>query len=80
MMISVIIAEGHNDFAPGIVRHATPPMGWRSWNKWECEITQEIMVNTLKALTTPHMLSNGSNATLLALGYDHAGIDVRFLR
>ena len=77
MIFLVVAADVRNGFAPGITRHRTPPMGWRSWNKWECKITQDITNRTLETLITPHMLSNGSSTTLAALGYDHAGIDVR---
>ena len=30
-------------FAAGVVRTATPPQGWRSWNWFMCNITQDIM-------------------------------------
>ena len=30
-------------FAPGIVRSESPPMGWRSWNWYQCNISEVVM-------------------------------------
>ncbi|MCO5557902.1 hypothetical protein L7F22_011475 [Adiantum nelumboides] len=44
----------------------TPPMGWNSWNHYNCHITESIVRNTADAL-----VSTG----LAALGYTYVNID-----
>ena len=30
-------------FSPGIIRPQSPPRGWRSWNKFQCNINQSVI-------------------------------------
>lgn len=52
------------------------PMGWRNWNFYQGEITQEIMEANMHAMVdksrTP--LGHSEPASLLELGYTHAGL------
>ncbi|MER6664036.1 NPCBM/NEW2 domain-containing protein [Amycolatopsis japonica] len=45
---------------------ATPPMGWNSWNKFGCDITEELIRETADA-----MVSSGMKAA----GYQYVNID-----
>jgi alpha-galactosidase len=59
-------------FAPGIYRPPLPPMGWRSWNWFACNIDQQIMGAQTEAMAaTPHW----ANKSLIELGYNHIGLD-----
>jgi hypothetical protein len=49
--------------------------GWRSWNAWESDVTQTKMDAVLDALTAPRAIWNGSNVSLLQLGFNRVGID-----
>ena len=57
-------------FAKGIARPGSPPMGWRSWNFFQCSINQSIMQSQMDALAlTRH------GTSLQRLGYASAGLD-----
>jgi alpha-galactosidase len=59
-------------FAPGIERPALPPMGWRSWNWFACDIDQSIMEAQAVAMaTTP----TWATKSLRQLGFTHIGLD-----
>lgn len=45
---------------------ATPPMGWNSWNKFQCDINEELIKRTADTL-----VSTG----LLGLGYEYLVVD-----
>lgn len=44
----------------------TPPMGWNSWNKYACDISEQLILDTADQL-----ISSG----LAALGYVYVNID-----
>ena len=58
-------------FAPGIARPQLPPMGWRSWNWFACDIDQTIMEDMATALTT---VPSWATKSLQELGYNHIGL------
>ncbi len=60
------------DLAAGVARPALPPMGWRSWNWFMCDIDQATMVSQIRALAARPAWADKS---LLELGYRHAGLD-----
>lgn len=53
----------------------TPPMGWRTWNCWESDISQAKIQNAIDAMSAPFPIWNGSSLSLIQLGYTHVGID-----
>ena len=52
-------------------------MGWRNWNFYQGEITQEIMEANMHAMVdaTRTPLGHSKPASLLELGYTRAGLD-----
>ena len=53
-------------------------MGWRSWNAYQTDITQGLMVEALRVLAQPQRLSaalGGASSSLAALGFATVGID-----
>ena len=44
----------------------TPPMGWNSWNKFGCNINEELIKNTIDALV---------NTGLVKAGYNYINLD-----
>eukprot|EP00038_Savillea_parva_P009236 m.182183 g.182183 ORF g.182183 m.182183 type:complete len:444 (+) comp15463_c0_seq1:267-1598(+) len=55
----------------------SPPMGWRSWNQFQCNINQSLIEAQYEAMVMPHKRfgPNAGTTTLLDLGYKSAGID-----
>lgn len=47
-------------------------MGWRDWNQYGGDITQDIMISTMVAVATPFP---GTNISLKSLGYTDVGLD-----
>ena len=45
-------------FAKGIARPQSPPMGWRSWNFFQCNINQSVMEAQMDALALPRRRSS----------------------
>ena len=45
--------------------------GWRSWNCFKLQVSQDIIERQVTAVAEPF----GTEPSLLALGYDHIGID-----
>ena len=39
----------------------TPPMGWNSWNKFACNITEKIIIDTIDALDSKGFIKAGYN-------------------
>ena len=58
-------------FAAGIVRPVAPPLGWRSWNFFQCNISQAVMQAQMDGIARPRK----GGRSLLSLGYDHVGLD-----
>jgi alpha-galactosidase len=48
----------------------TPPMGWRSWNCYHHEVTQEKMTIAANA-----MVDKSRGISLLEAGYENCGLD-----
>ena len=57
----------------GVAR--TPPMGWRSWNFFACEIDGSVFERQIAALTDRSRLVDGRPTSLADLGYNTVGID-----
>eukprot|EP00039_Didymoeca_costata_P004525 m.73893 g.73893 ORF g.73893 m.73893 type:complete len:418 (+) comp12437_c0_seq2:113-1366(+) len=53
----------------------TPPMGWRSWNYYACEIDQQVFEKQLDAISKRSRLVDGEATSLADLGYNSIGID-----
>lgn len=58
----------------------TPPMGWRSWNQFQCDIDQRLIEDTYQIIAKakyPVITPDGGTKamSLLELGYKTAGID-----
>eukprot|EP00040_Diaphanoeca_grandis_P023817 m.130100 g.130100 ORF g.130100 m.130100 type:complete len:411 (+) comp29458_c0_seq1:69-1301(+) len=53
----------------------TPPMGWRSWNCFLGDVSQEKMVSVIDAFRNRTLTVDGQPTSLLDLGYQHIGID-----
>lgn len=49
-----------------------PPMGWRSWNQFGCDVNQELIVQHYEQLAKK---GPGGGPSLAELGYQDAGVD-----
>eukprot|EP00696_Hemimastix_kukwesjijk_P011490 gnl/Hemi2/24422_TR8211_c0_g1_i1.p1 gnl/Hemi2/24422_TR8211_c0_g1~~gnl/Hemi2/24422_TR8211_c0_g1_i1.p1 ORF type:complete len:435 (-),score=140.77 gnl/Hemi2/24422_TR8211_c0_g1_i1:163-1467(-) len=56
-------------------RALTPPLGWRSWNQYECGVSQADIEATFRALADRSRLVDGVPTSLADLGYVDAGLD-----
>ena len=52
-----------------------PPMGWRSWNFYACEISSAVFERQIDALTDRSRLVDAKPTSLADLGYQTVGID-----
>ena len=52
-----------------------PPMGWRSWNYYSVNISQEIIRSQAVAFVDQSRQVDGKNTSLRELGYAYVGID-----
>ncbi|KAJ9460399.1 Alpha-galactosidase [Diplonema papillatum] len=52
-----------------------PPMGWRSWNAYGLDITQDVMEATMDAMAAKPYSVDGVPTSLVDLGYVSAGLD-----
>jgi alpha-galactosidase len=69
LAIALLFAAGTDAGGPGQTfgqLALTPPMGWNSWNKFGCNINEQIVRATADA-----MLANGMKAA----GYQYVNID-----
>jgi len=53
----------------------TPPMGWRSWNCFQGDVSQSKMMTVLNAFLNKTLSVDGTPTSLFDLGYEHVGID-----
>ena len=53
----------------------TPPMGWRSWNSYSCDVNQTIMERIMDLMTEVHSFGAEKNESLFKLGYKDVGLD-----
>lgn len=53
-----------------------PPMGWRSWNQFGSDISQDLFENNIMpGLTDKSRMVDGKPTSLLELGYNRMGMD-----
>ena len=52
-----------------------PPMGWRSWNYFACDISEEVFERQIMALNDRSRSVDGRNTSLRDLGWNTVGID-----
>eukprot|EP00041_Stephanoeca_diplocostata_P015730 m.301214 g.301214 ORF g.301214 m.301214 type:complete len:548 (+) comp20137_c0_seq3:73-1716(+) len=52
-----------------------PPMGWRSWNCYHGDITQDLMELTMDKMAERTRTVDGKATSLLDLGYANCGLD-----
>ena len=69
-LLALLLEPAAAGFAKGIARPDSPPMGWRSWNFFQCNVNQSIMEAQMDALALPL-----HGTSLLRLGYASAGLD-----
>ena len=67
---ALLLTEGADDGAARL-----PPMGWRSWNYYACEISQEIFERQIDALVDESRSVDGVATSLRDIGYNTVGID-----
>ena len=53
----------------------TPPQGWRSWNAYHHNISQQLMTDCINALIDKSRNVDGKPTSLAALGFDQLGVD-----
>ena len=53
----------------------TPPMGWRSWNLYGDDVSQEMMKSQMDGLTKRNRIIGGKPTSLADLGYRDVGLD-----
>ena len=49
----------------------TPPRGWRDWNEYQADISQDIMMGVMTLIST----DSSRGPTLRDLGYTDVGLD-----
>ena len=49
-LLALLLEPAAAKFAKGIARPDSPPMGWRSWNFFQCNVNQSIMEAQMDAL------------------------------
>ena len=69
-LLALLLEPAAAKFAKGIARPDSPPMGWRSWNFFQCNVNQSIMEAQIDALALPR-----HGTSLRRLGYASAGLD-----
>ena len=72
VLVGAVALAAESNFAPGIARPALPPMGWRSWNWFACDVNQTIMEQQAAAMAA---VPSWASKSLLQLGYSHIGLD-----
>jgi hypothetical protein len=68
-LLLTTVSGGFNSMA------RTPPMSFRSWNQFGCNISQPDIENAIRGLADTSRLVNGIPTSLLQLGYNTAGLD-----
>mmetsp|Transcript_16316 Transcript_16316/g.37648 ORF Transcript_16316/g.37648 Transcript_16316/m.37648 type:complete len:566 (-) Transcript_16316:24-1721(-) len=66
----VYLAVAAND---GLAR--TPPMGWRSWNCFGVDVSQQMMQSIMDSVADRTRLVDGVHKSLADLGYVYVGLD-----
>eukprot|EP01065_Artemidia_motanka_P016279 TRINITY_DN1_c0_g1_i5.p2 TRINITY_DN1_c0_g1~~TRINITY_DN1_c0_g1_i5.p2 ORF type:complete len:436 (+),score=164.51 TRINITY_DN1_c0_g1_i5:64-1371(+) len=52
-----------------------PPMGWRSWNAYHKDVTQEMMENVMVKMAERNRTVDGKPTSFADLGYINCGLD-----
>ena len=52
-----------------------PPMGWRSWNCYHGDVTQDLLEGVMDAMVNKSRTVDGKPTSLLDLGYVNCGLD-----
>ena len=73
MLLTLLAVQLVHAAEDGLAR--TPPMGWRSWNFYACEINVGVFERQADALVDRPRPVDGKPTSLLDLGYDTVGID-----
>ena len=53
----------------------TPPMGWRTWNAYACDVNQTIIEKIMHLITKQHSFGINNKNSLWDLGYSDVGLD-----
>src|SRR5437870_5893598 len=79
---STAVAKPANSPSPKLAQ--TPPMGWNSWNKFACNVSEQLIRETADAMVSAGMQSAGyqyvniremlTNAEVLAVNQDAKGV------
>eukprot|EP00036_Acanthoecidae_sp_10tr_P014824 CAMPEP_0206293884 /NCGR_PEP_ID=MMETSP0106_2-20121207/4365_1 /ASSEMBLY_ACC=CAM_ASM_000206 /TAXON_ID=81532 /ORGANISM="Acanthoeca-like sp., Strain 10tr" /LENGTH=441 /DNA_ID=CAMNT_0053724489 /DNA_START=8 /DNA_END=1333 /DNA_ORIENTATION=+ len=76
VLVAALAGMTEAQLASGVVRPQTPPMGWRSWNYFACNISQALMEGQVDALKKQWAFDKDlPTASLFDLGYSHVGLD-----
>ncbi len=63
-ILSIFCAYASAQKFPGLAK--TPPMGWNSWNKYHCDVSEELIMNMADAMV---------NSGMKDAGYEYIVID-----
>ena len=53
----------------------TPPMGWRSWNLYGADVSQELIESIMEGMVDRSRIVDGNPTSLCDLGYCDVGLD-----
>ena len=70
ILISIIYIHAINN-GKGI----KPPMGWRSWNLYNSNVDQDLILSQMNGITSRNRLVNNQYTSLADLGYLDIGLD-----
>src|SRR5207249_8280636 len=78
------VAKAQADAPSQVQLAATSPMGWNSWNKFACNVSEQLIRETADAMVSAGMQSAGyqyvniremlTNAEVLAVNQDAKGV------
>ena len=61
--------------SPPTASSRRPPMGWRSWNLFELDVSQQLIEGQIEGLIRRRHSIDGKPTSLLELGYVSIGLD-----
>ena len=53
----------------------TPPMGWRTWNAYACNVNQTLLEKIMDLMVEPRSFGTEKNISLFQIGYKDVGLD-----
>ena len=59
LLAALLLAEGVAAQTPRLSMAQTPPMGWNSWNKFACNVSEELIKSVADAMATNGMRDAG---------------------